>query len=61
MRAFISDVELLFLDESSSNLDKDSKKLVFKILQDMNITIINSTHNPEDFKYHSQIEMSELK
>ena len=61
MRAFISDAELLFLDESSSNLDKDSKKLVFKILQDMNITIINSTHNPEDFKYHSQIEMSELK
>ena len=33
MRAFISNVEILFLDESTSNLDYESKDLVFELLK----------------------------
>lgn len=49
IRALISGIEILILDESTSNLDTDSKKLIFSILNDQNLTIINSTHSPEDF------------
>jgi len=50
IRALLSGVEILILDESTSNLDEKSKKLIFEILKDSNITIINSTHNKRDFK-----------
>ncbi len=49
IRALLSGVEILILDESTSNLDAESRQLIFKILKDLNITIINSTHNKEDF------------
>ena len=51
IRAFVSNCEILFLDESTSNLDIDSKILITKILNKKNITIINSTHSPEDFDF----------
>mgnify|MGYP001418478305 CR=1 FL=1 len=57
MRAFISNVEILFLDESTSNLDYESKDLVFELLKEKNITIINSTHNPEKFNYDQHLEI----
>ena len=50
MRALLSGVEVLILDESTSNLDEESKKLIFKVLKDAKITIINSTHNKRDFE-----------
>ena len=50
MRALLSGVEVLILDESTSNLDEESKKLIFKILKEAKITIINSTHNKRDFE-----------
>ena len=62
IRALLSGVEVLILDESTSNLDEDSKELIFKILKDLNITIINSTHNKEDFDnvdMHIQLSISE--
>ena len=37
------------LDESTANLDDDSKDKIFSILSDKNITIINSTHDPDSF------------
>ena len=37
------------LDESTSNLDINTKNFIFNILNKKNITIINSTHNQEDF------------
>lgn len=49
IRALISDVEILLLDESTANLDDDSKDKIFSILSDKNITIINSTHDPDSF------------
>ena len=51
IRAFVSECEILFLDESTSNLDVESKKLITEILKQKNITIINSTHSPDDFDY----------
>ena len=51
IRAFVSECEILFLDESTSNLDVDSKELITKILKEKRITIINSTHSPEDFEF----------
>jgi ABC-type bacteriocin/lantibiotic exporter with double-glycine peptidase domain len=58
MRAILSDVEILFLDESTSNLDDESRTLIFNLLKNTDITIINSTHNPENFDYDSRIRVS---
>lgn len=48
VRALVSNPEVLILDESTSNLDLTTKQLIFSILEDLNLTIINSTHNKED-------------
>jgi ATP-binding cassette subfamily B protein len=58
IRALVSGIDILILDESTSNLDNDSKRLIYNILSEKKLTIINSTHNPEDFKdydFHIQI------
>ena len=44
IRALLSDTEILLLDESTANLDEKSRNLIFEILRDQKITIINSTH-----------------
>jgi ATP-binding cassette, subfamily B, bacterial len=49
IRALLSNVEILLLDESTANLDDSTRNLIFKILKEKNITIINSTHDPEKF------------
>jgi len=49
VRALISDVDILLLDESTSNLDQESKNKIFDLLSSRDITIINSTHIPESF------------
>ena len=61
IRTLIYGVDILILDESTSNLDSASKKVIYEIIDSLDITIINSTHNPDElinFDYH--IEMSEL-
>ena len=61
MRVLLSDAEVLFLDESTSNLDEETKDLIFKLLLDNTLTIINSTHDIERFKNytnHYKIELS---
>ena len=57
IRAILSNVEILLLDESTSNLDDFSRELIFKILKDQKITIINCTHNPEFFNYDNEIKI----
>jgi ATP-binding cassette subfamily B protein len=50
IRALLSEPDVLLLDESTANLDDFSRKLIFKLLGDKKITIINSTHDPENFE-----------
>ena len=60
VRALMSDMEVLLLDESTSNLDDISKDLIFELLESKNLTIINCTHDPEKFKnvsYRYNIEI----
>ncbi len=61
IRALLSNTELLLLDESTSNLDSDTRELIFQILKDKEITIINSTHNHDEFEFdhHFKIEYLE--
>lgn len=49
VRAFMSNTEILLLDEATANLDDSSKKIIFEILKEKEITIINSTHDPDSF------------
>ena len=48
-RAIITDPEILLLDEATANLDDSSKKIIFEMLEEKEITIINSTHDPDSF------------
>ena len=57
IRAFLSSCEILFLDESTSNLDIGTKKQISDILNSKEITIINSTHNAEDFNFDAHYKI----
>jgi len=57
IRAFLSSCEILFLDESTSNLDIGTKKQISDILNSKEITIINSTHNAEDFNFDAHFKI----
>ncbi len=64
IRALVSGVDILLLDESTSNLDEKTKKLIFNILRKEDLTIINSTHDPDSFsdaKFHIKIEIENEK
>jgi ABC-type transport system involved in cytochrome bd biosynthesis fused ATPase/permease subunit len=64
IRAILSNVEILLLDESTSNLDRNSKSLILNVLTDKNITVINSTHDPTSFQKvdrHIQIDIVKNK
>ena len=58
IRALLNKNELLLLDESTSNLDIETKNLIFNILRKKNITIFNSTHNYEDFEYETHLRIT---
>ena len=58
IRAILNKADILLLDEATSNLDFESKNLIFNILNEEKLTIINSTHNKDDFKYDLEIELS---
>ena len=61
MRVLLSDAEALFLDESTSNLDEETKSLVFDLLLNTSLTIVNSTHEIDSFKnytHHYKIQLS---
>jgi ATP-binding cassette, subfamily B, bacterial len=60
VRALLADVDILLLDESTANLDDTSRDLIFNILEKKEITIINSTHDADQFKkidHHINIDI----
>ena len=64
IRALLADVQILLLDESTSNLDVETKKMIFDILKNKKITIINATHSVEEFNYfdnHLQVSIENNK
>lgn len=58
IRSLLGETKLLLLDESTSNLDIETKQLIFNILKNKDITIVNSTHNKEDFEYDYHIKIN---
>lgn len=58
LRAFVSDIDLLILDESTANLDNKSKKVVIQMLEKLNISILNSTHEVNLFNYDHIVELN---
>ena len=58
IRALLHKSEILFLDESTSNLDEQTKKLITTIINRKKLTILNSTHNPEDFDYDEHLKIT---
>ena len=61
-RAMLNNINVLVLDESTANLDKDSKIQIYKILSNLKITVINSTHSIDelnDYDVHLKIEFDE--
>ena len=61
IRTLIYGVDILILDESTSNLDSASKGVIYEIIDGLDITIINSTHNPDELiNFDNHIEMSDL-
>ncbi len=60
IRSLLANCEILLLDESTSNLDAETKNLIFNILSKKEITIINSTHNHEDFNFDTHIKIKYL-
>lgn len=60
IRSLLSNPDIMLLDESTSNLDVETKKLIFNLLQKQNVTILNSTHDPENFDFadhHIEIKL----
>ena len=49
IRAILNNPEVLFLDEATANLDKDSVFYFNKEIEKFNGTVINVTHKPEQF------------
>tara|TARA_B110000444_G_scaffold151054_1_gene141339 strand:+ start:3639 stop:5249 length:1611 start_codon:yes stop_codon:yes gene_type:complete len=63
IRAMLSNPMVLILDESTSNLDYDSRKLINEQLKSTKLTIINSTHSIEevDYDHHLHIDILDTK
>lgn len=58
-RAVLGEKELLILDESTANLDTESKQKIYTLLSELEMTILNSTHlDLEEMPYdiHLNIE-----
>ena len=61
IRVMLADVDVLFLDESTSNLDIDTKNKIYSVLKKLEITVINSTHSKEDFEYDFHLNIKNIE
>ena len=64
IRALLNDIDILLLDESLSNVDNKSKENILNVLDSLDITIINITHNIDDYENidkHIKIEIENEK
>tara|TARA_B100001996_G_C18652713_1_gene590046 strand:- start:275 stop:1900 length:1626 start_codon:yes stop_codon:yes gene_type:complete len=61
IRVMLADVDVLFLDESTSNLDIDTKNKIYSVLKKLEITVINSTHSKEDFDYDFHLNIKNIE
>lgn len=58
IRALANNIDILILDEATSNLDTETKTLIYQILEKLELTIINSTHSGEDLiNYDAEIQI----
>ena len=57
IRAMLSNPDILILDEATSNLDFDSKNIIKSQLENLNLTIINSTHNTEEIDFDIRLNV----
>ena len=58
-RVLLNDINFLILDESTANLDQETKNQIYEIISQLDITIINSTHSIDellDFDIQIQIQ-----
>lgn len=60
IRAFLNNPEILILDESTSNLDLNSKEVIYKKLKQMEVTIINSTHEDQFKEFFDKVIKIEI-
>ena len=59
IRVLLNDINVLILDESTANLDQETKNQIYEIISQLDITIINSTHSIDellDFDIQIQIQ-----
>ena len=61
IRALLSNPKILILDESTSNLDLDSRKLINEQLMKEKITIINSTHSTGEINYDFHLHIDTIE
>ena len=61
IRAIYNEPSILFLDEATTNLDKNSIEVINKLLDEFDGTIVNITHNPNQFKKYDNLLIVENK
>lgn len=58
IRALANKVDILILDEATANLDIETKNLIYSIINNLEITIINSTHSSDELtRYDKKISI----
>jgi len=63
IRIILQKPKIILLDESTSNLDKKTRNLIFNLLAELNATIINVTHDEQNFlnvDYYLKISNNKL-
>ena len=60
IRALVSLPEILLLDEATSNIDEKSKLVINKVINNLNITVINSTHNIDGYDHDKEFKIDVL-